>query len=71
MSQDEARAIIAAHCAAAGSQAKWAVTNGFSPAYVSDALGGRRALGERLLAAVGLRWDIAPVCHTFHPQSSL
>jgi DNA-binding transcriptional regulator YdaS (Cro superfamily) len=51
-------------CNCSGSQRKWAKANGFSPAYVSDVLSGRRDVSENLAAKLGFRrvrqWERIP-----------
>jgi hypothetical protein len=39
---------------AAGGQRKFAEQHGFTPAYVHDVLYGKRALADRILAAIGV-----------------
>jgi hypothetical protein len=50
------QAIDMLRCAvnSAGTATKWAEDHGFSTAYVSDILHGRRAVGPRMLTALGL-----------------
>jgi DNA-binding transcriptional regulator YdaS (Cro superfamily) len=43
------------HCEIAGSQKEWARIYGFSPAYVSDVLHGRRDVSEAMADALGYR----------------
>jgi DNA-binding transcriptional regulator YdaS (Cro superfamily) len=40
-------------CLRSGSQKAWAAAHGVSPAYVHDALQGRREPGAKILAALG------------------
>jgi DNA-binding transcriptional regulator YdaS (Cro superfamily) len=40
---------------AAGGQRAFAEKHGFTPAYVNDVLHGRRALADRICAAIGVR----------------
>ena len=54
--QTEQQVMQALHAAVAraGSQRKFARANGFTAGYVSDVLAGKRALGPRILATIGL-----------------
>ncbi len=55
MTEDEARELLRRTTKTAGGQKAWAQQVGISPAFVSDVLRGRRDLGERIPAALGLR----------------
>lgn len=54
--EDGVRRILAAECEEAGGQKAWADRHRISPAYVCDAIQGRRALGRKLLEALGMRF---------------
>jgi DNA-binding transcriptional regulator YdaS (Cro superfamily) len=43
---------------AAGGQRQFAQTHGITPAYVNDVVHGRRALADRILAAIGVERTI-------------
>ena len=45
--------ILREACEKAGSQRKWAVDNGFSPAYVNDVLQGKRYISEAMAKKLG------------------
>ena len=47
--------ILSRACDEAGSQAEWGRLHGFSGAYVSDVLRGRRLISRRMLTALKLR----------------
>lgn len=51
-------AILRSACATAGTQAAWAAKHGFSPAYVSDVLNGRRDMSEALANALGFLREV-------------
>lgn len=42
-------------CTAAGGQKAWAEAHGIAPAHLNDVLMARRAVSDRILAALGLR----------------
>lgn len=54
MTEDEVRQMLRAACDKAGSQMAWANKHRITPAYVSDALAGKRHFGPRILAALGI-----------------
>jgi hypothetical protein len=54
MRLEQVLALLRRRCDEAGDQATWAKRHGISPAYVSDALKGRREPGEKILGALGL-----------------
>lgn len=43
---------------AAGGQRQFARAHGLTPAYINDVLHGRRALADRILAAIGVKREI-------------
>lgn len=51
--EEQVRWFLADACDAAGTQRQWARTHGFSDAYVSDVLAGRRDISSKLAAALG------------------
>jgi hypothetical protein len=51
--EDELRNILTQACTESGSQQDWAKGHGFSPAYVSDVLNGRKDVSERIAEALG------------------
>ena len=61
MTTDDARAILAQACKDAGGQKIWADQHGLSPQYVNDILKYRNVPGDKILAALGLRWTIERV----------
>ncbi len=48
------RRVLAEQCAAAGGQAQWARTHGFSKSYVSELLSGRRDISDAVAIALGV-----------------
>lgn len=52
---DDVRARLSTAIREAGGQKAFAAVAGVSPAYVNDVIRGRRAVGERVLAALDLR----------------
>lgn len=65
MTDEEARAFLASECQKAGGQRAWALAHCISPAYVNDAIAGRRAIGAGLAEALGLVRTL-----TFTPKSA-
>ena len=55
LSTDEVLSALRQAVAAAGSQRTYATSIGISQAYLGDVLAGRRAAGDRILAALGLK----------------
>lgn len=51
----EIREMLLRQCKEVGSQGAWGKRHGLSQIYVSDVIHGRRAPGEKILAALGLR----------------
>ena len=51
--------LLAAACAAAGSQREWAKANGISPQYLTDILKGRRQPNDRIARCIGWRRVVA------------
>jgi hypothetical protein len=62
MTSDEVRELMRLACQEAGGPKAWAVAHGISPAYVYDALAGRREMGAKILSALGLTKSI-----DYHP----
>lgn len=54
MTESDVMQALATAVARAGSQRKFALANGFTAGYVSDVLAGKRALGPRILATIGI-----------------
>lgn len=54
MTEQEVIERLRAATEAAGGQRQFANANGFTPAYISDVLRGKRALADRILSALGL-----------------
>ncbi|GGD87305.1 hypothetical protein GCM10011390_02520 [Aureimonas endophytica] len=52
---DDVRSFIRIECRRVGSRAAWCREVGLSPSYVGDVVSGRRAPGETMLTALGLR----------------
>lgn len=52
MTETELIGLLASKVLLAGSQSVWAKDNNMSAVYVSDVLNGRRAPGEKILAAL-------------------
>ena len=55
MTTDEVRELLLEMCEEAGSQQAWAKAHRISPQYVTDVLKERRAPGDKILSALGLR----------------
>jgi len=53
ISTDQMRDKLRKACKAAGSQTAWAKANGLSTVYISDALSGRRPIGEGIASKLG------------------
>ena len=56
LTEDQALELLASECRAAGGQQAWAQRHRISAQYVCDALRRRRALGQKLTKALGLRF---------------
>lgn len=54
MTEQEAIERLRIACDAAGGQKQFAKQHGFTPGYVNDVLWGKRALADRILAALGI-----------------
>lgn len=54
LTEDDVRAFLGAACRRAGTAVAFAQSLGFSAAYLSDVLRGRRAPGPGLLEAIGM-----------------
>lgn len=54
MTEQEVRKRLAEAIEAAGGQSVFADRHGFTRAYINDVVHGRRALADRILAAIGI-----------------
>lgn len=55
LTEQDVRDRLRAAVTAAGGQRRFAEAHGFTPAYVNDVLHGKRALADRILAAIGVK----------------
>ena len=55
MTADDVRSMLKRACETAGSAAAWASDHNLSPAYVSDAINGRRDPGPSICEALGIQ----------------
>jgi len=55
MTPDEARDLLRSECEKVGSQAAWGTRHAISRAHVCGVLSGRKEMGDRMQAALGLR----------------
>lgn len=58
LTEQEVMDRLQAAVAAAGGQRRFAEACGLTPAYINDVMHGRRALADRILAALGIRRTI-------------
>lgn len=58
LTEQEVKERLLAAVIAAGGQRKFAEAHGLTPAYVNDVVHGRRAMADRILAAIGIKRTI-------------
>lgn len=58
LTEQEVRERLRSAIVESGSQRNFAVQHGLTVAYVNDVLHGRRALADRILAAIGIEREI-------------
>ena len=58
MTADDVRLVLRRECADAGSPSVWADAHNVSKQYVTNVLRGWDPPGDKILAALGLRWTI-------------
>ena len=58
MTTDDVLVLLRDECRKAGSQTTWAKAHDVSKQYVTNVLHGQNPPGDKILAALGLRWTI-------------
>lgn len=62
ITNDDLLKLLKKACKEAGTQRKWALTNGISPAYVNDVLHGNRDVGKVIVEALlGVGYEKKPM----------